>query len=764
MTVIKYLDKWTFSNIKKSIRPVLTIIIIWMFSSSMMGLENQMFDAKMDGDQLYFTFSESSLGKPYLFVMHEYGYKIVYWKKQDTNILLETFPIETQSGNLIPIDGDSRIKRQIMGKFPYTSDNQKSEYTINVTDFLLKANYNWPQRIPEIVLMGQSLVESVHYLDKEIVINTQRNVQSKVIYETLQTIYSFYVLPEKMKSRRYDQRIGFMPDDFTLMPTSLYKENLAAIKRWRLEKKDANEGKSNPIKPIIFYLDQNIPDQWKPYVKAGVLDWQATFEKAGFENAIEVREMPEDYKKIANSVNISMIRWTNNNKIRGSEERTGSTIDDIVDPRTGEILKADIILGTSFQHLMDSYIVRCSPLDSRAQQYPLPHDLIGRLIQSLTSHEAGHAFGLMDGNYGEYAYPVEKVRKAGWLKKMGHTPSIMSYARHNNVAQVEDSVPPNLLIQKVGPMDYYSINLAYRQLPDSIDEEKFLTSEIFKQDSINWFRYVKFYNETIGPQYINEVVESSNPIISSELAINNLKKVSGLLPAITRNQNNMGTLERLDEKLLEQWYNQIKYVLSLVGGFTVQSKAGNQEGPVFTPVDLDKQFQAIKFFIENSIYTPEWLSSPRYESKLRYSTKSDKLLQYQLRLLYDLLNIKRMKRIEMSGELLGKPLLFRDILDMLSKGIFENDSLPHIEIRRLYEMQITYINILKQTMAQENLYNISIIDSEYYILSELNKSIILNNLKEIRKKLFGWIQDSQTIDTAHFEQCVNQINDLIEVN
>src|SRR5690606_4753338 len=105
----------------------------------------------------------------------------------------------------------------------------------------------------------------------------------------------------------------------------------------------------------------------------------------------------------------------------------------------------------------EKYFIRAAPLDKRAQKFPFPDDLLGELYQSLVAHEAGHTFGLMDRNYGEFAYPIEKMSDVEWLRTMGHTPSVMNYTRQNNVAQPEDSIPPSLLNQKVGPMDIYNI-------------------------------------------------------------------------------------------------------------------------------------------------------------------------------------------------------------------------------------------------------------------------------------------------------------------
>ena len=188
------------------------------------------------------------------------------------------------------------------------------------------------------------------------------------------------------------------------------------------------------------------------------MEWSPAFEAAGFKNAIEVKELPDSISS-ENSVNYSLIRWANYSGIRSAEMESGSSVRLVTDHRSGEILKADILISSSLQSLSDEYLVRCAPLDLRTLNYPFSDDLVGDLIQSVTAHEAGHAFGIMDANFGEYGYPVDKMGDVDWLREMGHTPSVMTYARHNYIAQPEDHVPPSLLVQKVGPMDIHHINV-----------------------------------------------------------------------------------------------------------------------------------------------------------------------------------------------------------------------------------------------------------------------------------------------------------------
>src|SRR5690606_28015783 len=143
-----------------------------------------------------------------------------------------------------------------------------------------------------------------------------------------------------------------------------------------------------------------------------------------------------------------------------------------------------------------------------------------------------------DANFGEYAYPFDRVRDRDWLETMGHTPSIMGYARHNHVVQPEDNIPPSLLIQKVGPMDAYQIQWGYGTL-----DKNGLDDLVRLQDSIPWYRYNLNQFEVLGPGSGNEVVDNDNPVASAELGLLNIKRVIELLPKVTRYEKDNALLE-----------------------------------------------------------------------------------------------------------------------------------------------------------------------------------------------------------------------------
>ena len=142
-----------------------------------------------------------------------------------------------------------------------------------------------------------------------------------------------------MMPRLFDERVGY----FTTSTMDYSRDEHRAdarryIARWRLEKKDPTAAVSEPVKPIVYYIDPATPMKWVPWLKKGIEDWQLAFEAAGFKNAIIAKEAPtpeEDPDWSPEDVRNSVVRWLPST----IENASGPHISD---PRTGEILNADI--------------------------------------------------------------------------------------------------------------------------------------------------------------------------------------------------------------------------------------------------------------------------------------------------------------------------------------------------------------------------------------------------------------------------------------
>ncbi|MFI1770566.1 zinc-dependent metalloprotease [Thalassobellus citreus] len=720
----------------------------------------------LQDNQVFLELDEKLFGRELLFVRHGRGYKHVVWTKYLDHLLLETPRIKSLSGAIIPINNKPSLEKSIIGTFSIIKEKSTTKiFCIDITDLLKENSVAWYSGFKETVFSNLSVIEAVNYLENEVVFKTNRVISKNANKVAIQVDFSFFLLPEPMRPRLFDHRMGYFAEDELSAINHFPKYAKASISRWRLEKKDKSKEVSEPITPITFFLAPNIPKKWRPYIEAGILEWLPAFEAAGFKNAIQVKAVSVE-KKNLNSVNTSVIRWVNKEDIRGEANDAGSHVSKIVDLRSGEILKSDIIIGSGYQFLSDTYFIRCSPLDERAQQYPFPDDLMGQLIQSVVAHEAGHAFGIKDGNYGEYIYPFDKMRNQKWLIEMGHTPSIMTYTRHNYVVQPEDSISPSLLIQKVGPTDVYNIKWGYASFPNidtPQDEFPYLEKMIHQQDSKPWYRYNIGNYENIGPDRSNNVADNDNPIKSTELGLKNMKRVIALLPEVTSTEKDSELLERLYGKTLTFWFNQMQQVISLIGGYTTYYKSGVQKGAVFTPIPMNTQQEAMKFLILNAFNVPEWLAHPEFTSKIQYSMSADKISEYQLKLLSEILSSLRMKRLENTVLSTNDEWLIKSLLSKLRKGLWSELSQEDINIKYYrQELQSAYIAFLTEAIIKPKEYGDTNPSNVYYSYSDYSKSLFLSELMLLKNDIVSTgkaVKDRITF--SHLRLCLQKIDGIL---
>ena len=152
-------------------------------------------------------------------------------------------------------------------------------------------------------------------------------------------LYTFTKLPENpMRPRLADSRIGHFgtakvnfSDDSKFLPVRWY------VQRWRLEKKDPNAELSEVVKPITFYIGNEIPEKYREPIRQGILEWNKGFERIGLKDAIVVKQQPDDADYDLGETQYSSVRW-----MATATPSFGAIGPSQVDPRTGEILDADI--------------------------------------------------------------------------------------------------------------------------------------------------------------------------------------------------------------------------------------------------------------------------------------------------------------------------------------------------------------------------------------------------------------------------------------
>ena len=516
--------------------------------------------------------------------------------------------------------------------------------------------------------------------------------------------YSMVKLPENpMMPRLFDERVGYFTvenHDYGVDEQRAPKRTY--ITRWRLEKKDPNAEISEPIKPIVYYVDPATPTKWVPWIKKGIEDWQPAFEAAGFKNAIIAKEAPsksEDPYWDPEDARYSVIRYLPST----IENASGPHVSD---PRTGEIIESDIQYYHNVMNLQrDWYFLQVGPLDARARHLPLPDDLMGRLVEYVVAHEVGHTLGFQHNMKASSEYPAEKVRDLQWLKTMSHTPTLMDYSRFNYVAQPEDNIPPENLIPQIGPYDKWATMWGYKPIPGAKtpdDEKKTLDAWAREQDSKPWLRFSTADARGSDPGENTEAVGDADAVASTALGIKNLKRVADmLLPATSHPGEPYDDLDELYGRMLGQWATELNHVTGIVGGFNSQQKHAGQDGVRFVIVPKERQAAAVRFLNENAFATPTWALRPEILRRIEAAGAVARVNLAQERILNSLLNNARFDRLveqeAIDGVAAYKPA---DFMVDVRRGIWselEGAGPIRIDVYRR-NLQNSYIDLLSNKL------------------------------------------------------------------
>ena len=689
-------------------------------------------------EKVYYEIPATELGTEFLWVSQiaktaegvgyggqALGNRVVRWERRDDRVLLRGISYDIVADPSLPIARavDAANNDPIIRAFDIEALGEDDAPVIDVTSLFTTeiTEFSARSRLGAQGFDGQrSFVEEVLAFPTNIEVKTTHTyTASPPGNRTTPTVvragtmrpgsasvvlhYSMVKLPdEPMTPRLFDERVGY----FSVRQRDYGRDEHRSVERryitrWRLEKSDPSAEMSDPVTPIVYWIDAATPRQWVPYLKAGVESWQPAFEAAGFSNAIVAREAPtpeEDPEWSPEDARYSVIRWLPSTVRNASGPH-------VHDPRTGEILETDIQLHHNVMNLVRNwYFVQVGPLDARARDLPLPDELMGDLLHYVAAHEVGHTLGFQHNMKASSLYPLERVRDADWVSTMGHTPTLMDYSRFNYVAQPEDEIDPADLIPKIGPYDTWATMWGYSPIPDAPtpdDERPTLDTWARMQDDTPWLRFNTNGSRGADPGEQAEAVGDADAVAATALGLKNLERVANLLlDATTEPGEPYDDLGELYAGLVGQWATEMSHVAQVVGGYDSQQKHAGQDGVRFVTIPKARQHQAMTFLAENALETPDFLIEPEILRRIEVSGVVARIGSAQGQVLRSLLSSARIVRLVEQEALDGDAAYAAaTFLNELRAGVWSELEDSQVEIdpyRR--ELQRIYLSIMGEKL------------------------------------------------------------------
>jgi hypothetical protein len=449
----------------------------------------------------------------------------------------------------------------------------------------------------------------------------------------VQVQYSLSALPEQpMRPRQADARVGYFTttlvdftDDLARTPRRQF------INRWRLQKLNPAAARSKPVQPIVFWLDANIPQEYRATIRDGVLAWNQAFEAIGYEDAIEVRQAAPKDSTDNLATGRASIRWMTNAQVQ-----FGAIGPSHVDPRSGEILDADIAIESmairGMRQLRSQFVV--DDLDDRVShacahglhaseqlatllslleadrpvspESPEVKSFVHAYMKELVMHEVGHALGL------RHNFRASRWRSAAQLldrdltEREGNSASVMDYAAMNLPPPGQKGGAP--FQTTLGPYDLWAIEYGYGDLPEPPAESERKLRDIARRSAApEWSLALAYGSDEdqalgIDPQALTFDL-GNDPIafartrfaLAQDLVDRTSQRASTPLDDVDRPR-------RAVAHALRESARAAQLLIRQVGGVVIRRQGPDAKSPSLDPLPVSQQREALTLLQER------WLS------------------------------------------------------------------------------------------------------------------------------------------------------------